>query len=871
MLDESETIPTGRRPLPRPPETLELAEQLRAARLQVAERFQELGGLAFSHRLSDAIDQVIRRIFGVACAAAGLESGRDLPVAVLATGGYGRRELAPFSDVDVTFVLAEEGDPLLDAVVRRMFLLLMDVFTVVGGMTVGYAYRLVGDCASLEHETQTALLDARRVAGSQPVAHRFSAELVRTLEPALFCTHKQWERERAWAAAGTVYLTEPNVKEGSGGLRDLHAAAWMARARYDIQRPDVWTELRGLRVLTHSEVSRLLDARDFLLRTRHALHLLAGRQMDQLGADRQGSVAAKLGFGSESSPDLDGFLARYYTSARTVHALCSKVMETCLSGPLALNHRLVLRDGALFPTDRMVFTDAPDTVLAVFHTAQEYGFRLSRELKESLEDMAEGRVDAWSDETFRTLLLSVLSGRRRVGPTLRLLSRCEILARGLPEFAPLLYTSALNLAHRYTIGEHSLRAVELLDALRESPPSELQDLHRILGEVERPEVLFLAALVHDAGKACRGGDHSAAGAEMARKVASRLRLDATAAENLQFLVANHLLMSETVQVRDLHQEQTVRDFVGVVTDREKLRMLYLLTYADMNATGPGIWTSLQARFLEELYYRADHALTQGLPEPPSEARFEGYQRQMRRELSLKNLSPEVVDEHTQGMSATYLLNTPLEQMAHHIRMVQRLKESGPVVEFHDERGSDCTVMTLCAFDDPSPGLLHKIAGVLLANDLEVHGAQVFTGYREPEVVLDTLWVGSHGGTVPVHRRREVESDLLAVLSGQVTVPELLQRRGRQLSGATLPREVKLHNDLSDAHTVVEVRGLDERGLLYRLTGAMSALGWDIHSARITTIAGEARDAFYVTDAGGGKVGADPERLLTALQAQGVGD
>jgi [protein-PII] uridylyltransferase len=851
----------------RPPETLEIAEQLKRSRSELLSRFGELGGFALSHRLADLVDQVIRRIYSVACAGAKATPDDDLPLAILATGGYGRRDLAPFSDVDVTFVLQEEGDPVLDAVVRRMFLLLMDVFTVAGGLTVGYAYRLVEDCEGLEHETQTALLDARRVAGSEPLAHSFSAELARTLEPGLFCTHKWRERERAWKEAGTVFLTEPNLKEGPGGLRDLHCAGWMARARYDIQRRDVWTELRGLRVLTHTEVDDLRVAHEALLRTRHALHLQAGRQMDHLVAERQEAVAAALGYGTLDQPDLDAFHTQLYSSARTIHALSKKVIDHCLAGPLALSNRLVLCDGALHPTDRHLFVDSPSVMVAVFHNAQEYGFRLSPELRDSLIDVADGRVGEWDEETFRTLFLSVLAGKTRVGPTLRLMSECEILRKGLPEFGPLLSTSSLNLAHRYTVGEHTLRAVEILDSLRRSDATDTMDLRRILSEVERPEILFLATLLHDAGKASRADDHSEVGAKMAAEVARRLRLDDSAVDNVAFLVRNHLLMSETVQLRDMHQEQTLRDFVGVVTDREKLRMLYLVTYADMNATGPGIWTSLQARFLEELYYRAEQALTQGLPEEQPEARIEGFQRRMKRELSLRNLSSEQVEEHTDRMSATYLLNTPMEQMAFHIRLVQRLKEQGPVVEFTDERGSDFTVMTLCTYDDPEPGLLHKIAGVLLANDLEVHAAQVFTGSDQPQIVLDTLWVGAHGAPLPLSRRRELEADLLSVLQGQVSVPELLKRRGRRLSRASMPREIRLHDDLSDLHTVVEVRGLDERGLLYRATGAMSSLGWGIHSARITTIGGEARDAFYVTDRSGGKVSCGPEVLREAINAE----
>jgi [protein-PII] uridylyltransferase len=300
---------------------------------------------------------------------------------------------------------------------------------------------------------------------------------------------------------------------------------------------------------------------------------------------------------------------------------------------------------------------------------------------------------------------------------------------------------------------------------------------------------------------------------------------------------------------------------------ERLRLLYLLTYADMAATGPGVWTAVAARFIEDLYYRSEAAMLHGLPDPDKDPDLIGYRRRMRQELSLHNLPTEEVETHCSLMPASYLLNTPLDEIAAHVRAVERLKTGGPVLDFFPGPGNEATVVTLCAYDDPQPGLLSKIAAVLYANDIEVHAAQVFTRESEPRIAIDTLWTEFHGGDLPPLKRRDLERDLLSVMTGRLTAAELLKKKGKRVPNTSAPF-IEIRNDLSDRHSVVEVDAADARGLLYRVTHAMSEAGWDIHSARVSTLDGEARDAFYVTDAAGNKLPIDPAPLIEQMRTDG---
>ena len=406
-------------------------------------------------------------------------------------------------------------------------------------------------------------------------------------------------------------------------------------------------------------------------------------------------------------------------------------------------------------------------------------------------------------------------------------------------------------SHEYTVGQHTLYVIRVLDNLRLLPPDDdTRDFRVLLTELPDPEQLYLAALLHDAGKTDDARPHSETGAEIARAVCQRLRWSEEATENVCFLVRTHLMMAETSRLRDLNLDETIRDFVSIVDTYERLVMLYLLTYADTRAVGAGVWTQVKGKFLRDLFRRAERAI---MSEPTEEdgtaVALLRTRKRLMRELAVENLPPDEVAAHLEGMPAPYVLNTSLDEMALHIGFARRAREGAPVVEFHDERGSTFTEITICALDDPAPGLLAKVAGVLLAADLEVHAAQVFTRVAGDErIAIDTLFVDFRGRQLTTGKRREVSRWLTDVLTGADSVQELLRRKRKPAETGGRVEHLALRNDLSEHLTVTEATCADSQTALYRVSGALSALGWDIHSARVSLFGGRTVASFYVSGA-----------------------
>ncbi|MGC8834663.1 MAG: hypothetical protein ACP5R4_11490, partial [Armatimonadota bacterium] len=453
----------------------ELASFIREERQRLREEFAsraDIRGRAFCVRLTEMTDGILRRMFSAACAECGLSEEGVSPsgarMAVLATGGYGRRELAPFSDVDVTFAVSEEGDPNIDAAARKLFMLIMDVFTEKANLKVGYAYRLMEECADLDQQTQTALLDARWIAGSVELARSFSEALAASLEPGVFVHHKKEEREKAWERlGGTVYVTEPNVKDGVGGLRDFHAAVWSARVHYSIRERDPIHALRKSGLLTPDDELQLSSALDFLLSVRQALHYRSGRMSDLLAMEKQDGVAEDLGFAppvdvlaGDSQPPARLLMEEYYTHAANLHRICRKILTASAEGPLALRGGLVWRDGRIHAGLADTHPKPSEAVTELVRHVQAYGMEPAPELIASLRRQCQADEKEHRPSTlermFPQLLANVLLALQGVTRGVRLLLDLGLMARYLPEFDVLMRTTPLSLAHRYTVGEHTL-------------------------------------------------------------------------------------------------------------------------------------------------------------------------------------------------------------------------------------------------------------------------------------------------------------------------------------------------------------------------------------------------------------------------------
>lgn len=851
------------------------------------------GGLQMSREFSDLTDAVIQRMYVLACRRSGANP-ETAQLAIVATGGYGRRELAAFSDIDLTFVPYRDGDPTIDRTIREMFTLVMDVCIARCGLEVGYAYRLMEDCPQLDHQTTCGLLDARLIAGNNRLFIQFEDAYWSGFNPTDFIFTKLRERAKSLDKWGTTpRIVEPHLKEGPGGLRDLQTAVWLTQARWQLAA----TRVRGSRSLDSlvreadvptSDAAQLAIAKEKLFQVRNALHALAGAERDQLVVTRQEDVAGILGYRPDSAPALsdhqalshgtppvEKFMADLYPALATIRRISDQVMRRIGSSRLILGIGLDCKNRSIVPANSSLESDDPVWMLWMCELAQKYGIGYGEAIERSAVDLIATNPVIAEPAPASQVFLNILGTTTGLYSTVQKMADLGILGWFLPEFAAIFDLIPYDSSHDHTVGQHTILILKHLEALQTSTAEEDAEMRRVLEDLADPAQLMLAVLLHDCGKAVPGKPHSETGETIAAEVCRRLGLSEEASSNVGFLVASHLVMAETSRLHDLNLDQTLRDFTQVVGDLDRLNMLYLLTYADTKSVGEGVWTQVKARFLRELWQRASAVLSDEEPVGYDDAAIARARRRLLKDLSFENLPEEDVAEHISAMPAHYLLNQSLKQIALHIGFVRRVREGQPVVDFFGERDATYSELTVCAFDDPQPGLLAKITGALAAADVNVHAAQVVTRSTAVDsIALDTLLVDSRGRQLSPGKRREVATNLVAVLSGATTVETLLSRRRfpktdsqapTAKNGIVQPR-VSVRREVSDKLTHIELAAPDSVGIFYRFCDAISRLGWDIHSARVSIWTNEARAGFYVTGCGGCTDGEIVRAVLGTLEA-----
>jgi [protein-PII] uridylyltransferase len=420
-------------------------------------------------------------------------------------------------------------------------------------------------------------------------------------------------------------------------------------------------------------------------------------------------------------------------------------------------------------------------------------------------------------------------------------------------------------AHRYTVGEHSMRMVEHLERLRAGRDPDGRRFTELLNQCAHFDMLCLAALLHDAGKLVPGKEHCSAGAELATSVSARLSLAPEKREILEVVIRQHLLLVRTARLHDLKSAHVIRNAAEQVPGLEALRHLYVFTYVDNSAVAEKNWTSMDLRDLEDLYGKIQDHFTRRSDEAPGGGTQEDRSVLIRKKLTaLQARNETAVLKHCDAMPAGYVLNTPLEEIAFHLQLLDRLETEGVVLDIYNRPGDDYTELTICTLDDPRPGMLAKITGVLYGCNADIHKAQAFTMKKERPVVLDTLWIRCNGMQISESKARRIQSVLKDVLTGARTVERFLEQAGKNPPGGIALDAIDLRNDLSEEHTVVHIVARDLQGLLYLMTRSLSRCGLDIHSAKITTWNARAENNFYITMITGGRI---PDRDLQAWTHQ----
>lgn len=806
-------------------------------------------------------------------------------ISLLAVGGYGRGELSPFSDLDLLFLLPYKATPYSEQVVEYMLYILWDL-----GLKVGHATRSIDDCVRLSRQDitiRTALLEARWLWGDQTLAEefrqRFWAEVVQGSGMS-FVEQKLAERDARHDRLGdSRYVLEPNVKEDKGGLRDLHTLFWIAKYLYGIS--DV-RELVDLGVLNGPTARKFIKAQTFLWTVRCHLHYLTGRAEDRLTFDLQKEIAGRLGYTDHTGAvAVERFMKHYFLIAKDVGDLtrifCAVLEEQNKRRPKFSFRRKRQIDGFVVDGDRIAvpaedtFAKDPLQIMRLFRVAQVHDVDIHPNTLKLVTENLKLVTRLRRSRAANALFLEMLTDPHEVEVTLRRLNESGVFGRFIPEFGQVVAQMQYDMYHVYTTDEHTIRAVGILHRIeRGDLADELPVATHVFPTVQSRRALYVAVLMHDIAKG-RGVDHSQLGAEMAQKLGPRLGLTPEETETVSWLVLHHLAMSRIAFKRDIDDPQTILDFAGLVQSPERLKLLLILTCADIRAVGPNVWNGWKAALLRELYYRTLDALSGGLSVEARDRRVERKKEQLREVLA--DWTEAEIESFLQLGYPNYWLIYDTMTHLRHARLVRAAQESeAPLtVEIIPLPDRDVAEITIYVADHP--GLFSSITGAIALLGCDIVDAKIIT--LTNGMALDTLSIHDPKGELPVSTDKQdrLRQSIHDVLTGKVDLARELEARPSALPSRThvfaVPPRVIVDNSVSKTHTVIEVNGRDRPGFLYDVARTLNELGLQIASAHITTYGERVVDVFYVKDVFGMKVDHRTklrqirDRLVSVLEAK----
>ncbi len=781
-------------------------------------------------------------------------------LSMLAVGGYGRGEMAPHSDVDLLFLTPLKSNAWAESVTESMLYIFWDLH-----LKVGYSSRTIRDCVRLGREDftiRTALLERRFIAGDQALAEELDQRIWKDLFKGTapeFIDAKLSERDlRHTRQGGQRYVVEPNVKEGKGGLRDLQTLFWIAK--YEAHA-ETAAELVSLGMLRQEEYDQFYAAETFLMAVRNQLHLIAGRAMDQLTFDMQVEVADRLGYTDKGGRRaVEHFMQDYFRHATMVGDLTRLVLTGLEARHIKkapalerfLRRRKKLRDGFALENNRITyksearFLKDPLNLLRIFEEALRTGYLVHPDAMRAIAanlDLIDDSVRA-SPEA-QTIFLDLMLKHGNPERGLRRMNEIGVLARFLPEFAPIVAMMQFNMYHSYTVDEHTIQCIATLAKIeREELIEELPVASRILKDGLNRRVLYVALLLHDIGKG-RDEDHSVLGARIARSVAPRLGLKKDDAETVEWLVRYHLLMSDMAQKRDIADPRTIRGFANAVKSKKRLDLLTVLTVCDIRGVGPDTWNNWKAQLLRSLYSDTALALETGLEDLNRETRENEAKRALREMLpgwDSKDLRTE-----TQRHYGPYWQGLPTSAHAVFANLLKDLPDGEIRIDLFLDEDRDAT--RACFALQDHPGIFSRLAGALALVGANVVDARTYTSKDGYATAI--FWMqDTDGNPFEASRHARLSGMILKTLKGEVVTREALKDRDKikkRERAFKVPTIITFDNDGSEIYTIIEVDTRDRPGLLHDLTRSLADSHVYIASAVIATYGEQVVDTFYVKD------------------------
>ena len=864
------------------------------------------GGIETARLLSGVTDEVITALWDFTTVhvfrARNPTEGERL--ALMAVGGYGRGTLAPYSDIDLLFVRPYKQTAHVESVIEYMLYALWDL-----GFKVGHASRTVEECVKLSREDftiRTSILEARRLTGDEKLAEelirRFQADVVKGTG-AEFVAAKLKERDERHARAGASrYMVEPNIKEGKGGLRDLNTLFWIAQYLHPGQSIE---KVLQLEMFQRREVRAFIQAFDLLWAVRCHLHFATGRPEERLTFDLQPEIARRMGYGDRpDNPAVERFMRRYFLIAKEVGALtrvfaakleaenvklAPKGLSRLLPGRRSLKRKPLDEPGFHEIGGRLnidgpeVFEADPLNLLRLFKIADARNLDLHPDAFTAATRLSTMITSAVRrDRHAAQVFLSILAQGRDPQRTLTLMTDAGVLGRYLPEFGRIVAQMQFNMYHSYTVDEHTLRAVGVISDIFNGRLSDDHPLaSAIMPLIADREALFLAMLLHDTGKGGVGGQEKA-GARAARQACERIGLERSKIELVAWLVEHHLVMSDTAQKRDISDPRTVTDFAKIVETPERLRLLLVLTVADIRAVGPGVWNGWKGQLLRELY-AATEAVFRGGRGSDSAAALKRYHENAAYDARVRVARADPASEAwVDAMEDAYFSSFSEPEVLAHAALARRAGENGPnggaAAEGRVRPDRNAAEVVVAAPDRQR--LFVDLAVAINGAGANVLGARVFTS--KAGLALDVFYLqdgaGAPFGADNPRSLERLVATLEAAARGEVEPREARRSGdlGRAAAFAITPA-VMFDNDASETSTVVEASGRDRPGLLAALAKTIADAGLSILSAHIDGYGERAVDAFYVTGPEGEKLPdgrkglALKNELLAVLEADDAAD
>ncbi len=806
-----------------------------------------------------------------------------------AFGGYGRQEMAPYSDIDLLFFLPYKKTAWSEKVVEYMLYLLWDM-----GFVVGHAVRTVIESIRLCHTDltiKTSLLEMRYVWGDKSLFDeliaKYDKEIVKGNAPE-FTEQKLKERDDRHKRLGdTRYVVEPNLKEGKGGLRDLHTLFWIAKFIYKVHKV---SEIVEKGVFSDDEYREFQKAEDFLWAVRFHLHYFSGRPEERITFDVQKSLAEKLGYADR--PNMSGverFMKHFFLIAKNVGDLtrifCAYLEEKHKRKPPLRFSNFSFRskntDGFPIEGSRISIKNAavlekdPVKMIEIFSVAQKYGLdihpRALRIIRQNLR-LIRGRVR--NDPRANELFIDIMTFEDGPGFALRLMNEVGVLGRFVPDFGRVVAQMQYDMYHVYTVDEHTIRAIELTSEVERGDLAEEHPLaNTIIHKILSRRVLYLSVFLHDIAKG-RKGDHSILGEDVAHRLCPRFGLTPAETETVAWLVRWHLLMTLSAFKRDLSDPKTISDFADQVQSPERLRLLLVLTVVDIRAVGPKVWNGWKGQLLRELYNRSEEYLLGGQVKYENKHHVDHVKEDLK--AALKEWDDEKFETYSNRFYSAYWQAVTVDDLVRNALMIDMADkfEDEFTINIHIDKFQNISELSIYAKDHP--GLFSRLTGAIALSGASIQDARIFT--TKDGMALDTFRIQNADGELFAEKEKleKLEKNIRETLSDKLNPREVFDKRRikkRRTDVFKVEPRVLVDNKASNSRTVIELNGRDRIGYLFELSQVLVDLKISINSAHVATYGERAITVFFVRDLFGHKITNDKklkeieEKMMKVLKAK----